>query len=194
MTGTDVIQRVDHFPPESLTRISRLLTSCQDPVMKATILLVLSLSSFAACSSQKSESSSIESSRTTATLTMTQEFIDLLNQHRETLNLQPLVLDLELSEIAQNHSDAMADRTVPFGHDGFSARCSEARKVLGGGNQCAENVAQGQRDPKDVFKAWMNSPGHRSHIEDGRLTHTGFAFKKDSSGSLYWTEIFIEYK
>ena len=119
-------------------------------------------------------------------------FMELMNDHRHALGLSPLIHDQELAKVAFDHSKAMAKSTVEFGHDGFSFRCSKARKILGGGNWCAENVARGQKTMLDAFKAWMNSPGHRANLEQARATHTGLAFATTSGGRLYWTQLFIE--
>lgn len=128
----------------------------------------------------------------TADQTMTEEFMELINNHRISIGLQPLVHDEGMGLIAQGHSEDMADGSVAFGHDGFSTRCSEARAVLGGGNLCAENVAMGQKTVLAAFNAWMNSSGHKANIEQPRATHTGFGYKKSASGAYYWTQIFLE--
>lgn len=120
------------------------------------------------------------------------EFMVLINSHRARLGLDSLVHDESLRQIAQRHSERMASGTVAFGHDGFSNRCAEARSALGGGNLCSENVATGQKTVTAVFKAWIDSPGHRENIEEPRVTHTGLGYKKSSNGSLYWTQIFLE--
>jgi uncharacterized protein YkwD len=86
----------------------------------------------------------------------------------------------------------MANGTTAFGHTGFSTRCSAAKSVLGGGNWCGENVAAGQKTPKDAFNSWMNSSGHRANIEKGQATYTGFGYAQNSSGKYYWTQIFLE--
>lgn len=126
------------------------------------------------------------------TETAVNSFMELINDHRASLGLRPLTHDRNLGTIAETHSLNMAKAIVPFGHTGFSERCSSSRAALGGGNWCAENVAQGQKTIKDAFTAWMNSSGHRTNIESSRATHTGFGFAKSSGGTLYWTQIFIE--
>jgi len=120
------------------------------------------------------------------------EFINLVNAHRLSLGVNPLTYSKPLAEIAALHSMNMANKTVDFGHTGFSGRCSDARVALGGANLCAENVAMGQSDAKKVFTAWMNSSGHRSNIENARHTHTGLGMKKSASGTVYWTQILLE--
>lgn len=126
------------------------------------------------------------------TQTMTEEFMELVNNHRVSIGLLPLIHDESMGNIAEGHSADMASGSVAFGHDGFSSRCSEARSALGGGNLCAENVAMGQKTVQAAFTAWMNSSGHRANIEQARATHTGFGYKKSSSGTYYWTQIFLE--
>jgi uncharacterized protein YkwD len=132
-------------------------------------------------------------SNNSTTLSYTEEFMKLVNDHRESIGVQALSLDSELNSIVQTHTDKMADGSVAFGHTGFSSRCTSARAALGGGNWCGENVAMGQKTPEAVFNAWMNSPGHRANIEQVRASHTGIAYKISNSGTYYWTQIFIEY-
>lgn len=126
------------------------------------------------------------------TVTKTVEFMKLINDHRVSIGMKALIHTEELGDIATTHSENMAMGITPFGHDGFSERCSEARSVLGGGNLCGENVAMGQKTVAAAFTAWMNSPGHRSNIEQPRVTHTGFGYMQNSNGAYYWTQIFVE--
>lgn len=148
--------------------------------------------------SQPAESSDSGSDNSTdngtdqGTQTMTEEFMELVNKHRVSIGLLPLIHDESMGSIAEGHSADMASGSVAFGHDGFSGRCSEARAALGGGNLCAENVAMGQKTVTAAFTAWMNSPGHKANIEQARATHSGFGYKKSSSGTYYWTQIFLE--
>lgn len=119
---------------------------------------------------------------TTPTANWTEEFMTLVNNHRRDIGLRSLIHDEELGKIALIHSQNMASGKIPMGHSGFSSRCDKARDILGGGNLCSENVAAGQKTPQMAFTSWMNSSGHRANIEQPRVTHTGFAFAKSSSG------------
>lgn len=125
-------------------------------------------------------------------LTKTEEFMELVNNHRTSMGLQALVHEEELADLAFIHSVNMATNVTPFGHDGFSGRCTEGRLILGGGNLCGENVAMGQKTPTTAFNAWMESSGHRANIEQARYSHTGFGYAQNSNGAYYWTQIFIE--
>ncbi|WP_296649299.1 CAP domain-containing protein [Romboutsia sp. 13368] len=49
----------------------------------------------------------------------------------------------------------------------------------------------GQRTPKEVVNAWMNSKGHRENILNPNFTTLGVGIAKDSNGSIYWTQMFI---
>jgi uncharacterized protein YkwD len=122
---------------------------------------------------------------------MTEEFMMLVNNHRISLGKQSLEHSDGLARISLTHSEQMANKTVAFGHTGFSQRCHDARVILGGGDMCAENVAMGQKTAAAVFNSWMNSTGHRANLEQSRFTHTGFGLKLSSSGVYYWTLILI---
>jgi uncharacterized protein YkwD len=126
------------------------------------------------------------------TASWTDQFMELVNDHRAGLGLRALIIEDGLNEVVSKHSQGMASGSVSFGHTGFSGRCSESYSVLGGGNWCGENVAMGQKSPQAAFTSWMNSPGHRANIESSKATHTGFAYAKSSSGTFYWTQIFIQ--
>ena len=51
-----------------------------------------------------------------------------------------------------------------------------------------ENIAYGQRTPREVVAAWMNSPGHRANILNASYTQIGVGYV--ASGN-YWTQLFI---
>lgn len=57
---------------------------------------------------------------------------------------------------------------------GYAGRCS------------AENIAQGQRTPREAFTAWMNSSGHRANILKADYRDIGVASLAGPSGRL-WT-------
>jgi uncharacterized protein YkwD len=121
-----------------------------------------------------------------------QGYLDLLDRHRRSLSLAPLIRHPDLHRIALHHSEAMAAKTIPFGHSGSGLRCTEARHILGGGNLCGEVVATGQTSDSGVLNSWLSSPGHRAQLENLRYTHTGMGFATDHRGVRYWTQIFLE--
>ena len=125
---------------------------------------------------------------------VTNEFMELVNDHREKMGLRRLAYSKDIEITAAIHSRRMAQKRVPFGHMGSKIRCyyvTQAMEVRPG-SLCGENVAMGQEDAKEVFSAWMNSPSHREAIEDGRYTHSGLGIHEDFRGLLYWTQIFVK--
>lgn len=122
------------------------------------------------------------------------EYMEMVNDHRESMGLKKLVYSDEIQLTALNHSRRMARKVIPFGHMGSKLRCRSVLSVLGleRGTLCGENVAVGQETPKEAFDAWMNSPSHREAIEDGRYTHSGLGYYEDFRGKIYWTQIFVQ--
>ncbi|MGE5198153.1 MAG: CAP domain-containing protein, partial [Rhodospirillaceae bacterium] len=90
---------------------------------------------------------------------------------------------------ASGHSEDMASKAVPFGHDGFEARIAAIKSALGSGGSAAENVAMGFDTAQAVVSAWLNSAGHRANIE-GNATRTGIAAARSNGGDWYYTQIF----
>jgi uncharacterized protein YkwD len=158
------------------------------------IITLLILLSFIACQNGNS-SSSLEERSKDAILndTLSANFMELVNNHRKSIGLKALIIVDSISDIAFDHSQDMSNKTVTFGHTGFSERCSEARTAISG-NLCAENVAMGQKTAEAVFSSWMNSPTHRKNIESLRLTHSGLGVAVSDSGTHFWTHLFLEQK
>lgn len=161
--------------------------------MRYIILLLLII---AACddSSSPDENGSPVTEENFSAVSLSEEFLSLINEHRSSIGLSPLEHVEALGKIAETHSQNMASGKTSFGHTGFSDRCDEGRVVIGGGNLCAENVAKGQKTAKAAFDSWINSSGHKANIEQSRHTHTGFGYAKSSSGIFYFTQIFLESK
>ncbi|HSH31622.1 MAG TPA: CAP domain-containing protein, partial [Candidatus Saccharimonadales bacterium] len=64
-----------------------------------------------------------------------------------------------------------------LGNKGYTGKCS------------GENIAQGQPTPRDVFVAWMKSPGHRANILRPGYTHIGTAVLTSSAGPVWVMEL-----
>lgn len=156
------------------------------------LLVLLSLVVLISCEGSGGSAKSEDSVSPQMNESVTNEFMALVNSHRKSLGLKNLIHSDAMALIAAHHSKDMADKSVSFGHDGFSSRCAEARTALGSGNFCGENVAMGQKTAQAVFTAWMNSPSHRANIENSRVTHSGLGLATDKSGAIYWTHLFLE--
>lgn len=117
------------------------------------------------------------------------QILALVNDHRRSIGKPALVMNQVIWAQANAHSQNMASRTVPFGHDGFSARVAAIRAELGPGGSAAENVAMGYSTAESVVNAWLGSAGHRANIE-GNSTRTGVSAVKSSDGVWYYTQLF----
>jgi uncharacterized protein YkwD len=117
------------------------------------------------------------------------QILTLVNDHRRSIGKPALVKSQVIWEQANIHSQNMASKSVPFGHDGFDARIATIRAALGSGGSAAENVAMGYGSAESAVNAWLNSSGHRANIE-GTSTRTGVSAVKSSGGVWYYTQVF----
>lgn len=120
------------------------------------------------------------------------EILNLVNAERSNLGLKPLKLNWELSRVAKIKSEDMA-------HEGYFSHTSptygtpfEMMKHFGIKYKTAgENIAAGQKTPKEVMRAWMNSTGHRANILNKNYTEIGIGKATGGSYGIYWTQQFI---
>ncbi len=135
------------------------------------------------------------------TETDSQDFIDrvveLTNQERTQLGLDPLSADPLLNQAAQTHTENMAEQDF-FNHTGLDGSSAGDRIEATGYefSAWAENIAAGQQTPEAVVEAWMNSDGHRANILDPNLAEIGVGYYllEEDTGSVnanhYWTQVF----
>ena len=118
---------------------------------------------------------------------MANQIMDLINEHRATLDLSPITLDKRLATAhAVVHTEYMIDKEG-LSHDNYAQR-SQAL-MANGAERVGENVALGFDDPRAVVSAWLNSQSHRRVIE-GDYSHCGFGIIKDYRGTYYFTQLF----
>jgi uncharacterized protein YkwD len=113
-----------------------------------------------------------------------------INRYRATKGLAAIAWNDAIAAQARNHSQAMANKTTPFGHGGFQQRI-QATKIAYA--NAAENVAynQGYAKPADqAVQGWLKSPGHKSNIE-GNYNMAGIGVAKNAKGEFYFTQVFI---
>jgi uncharacterized protein YkwD len=117
------------------------------------------------------------------------DILQLVNQHRDSLGKNALVMnDIIYAECKQHSTDMATSNSM--NHDGFTDRAAHIFSKFGGIN-AAENVAFGQTSAKQVVTDWLNSPGHKANIE-GDFNYTGISVVKNSKGVSYFTQIFIK--
>lgn len=114
-----------------------------------------------------------------------------VNRHRQAMGLPSLQSNPVLATEAALHSQRMASKKVPFGHNGFEARVSRIKSRLGSISGSGENVAYGQLTAREVVKVWLNSAPHRKNIE-GHYNLTGIGVSRNRQGIIYFTQIFTQ--
>lgn len=118
-----------------------------------------------------------------------QEVIRLVNEERAKYGLRPLSENWELSRVARYKSQDMKDNRY-FSHTSptYGSPFTMMKNFGITYRSAGENIAMGQRTPKEVVTAWMNSSGHRANILNASFTEIGVGYVKDGN---YWTQMFI---
>lgn len=120
------------------------------------------------------------------------EVVRLVNVQRSWNGLAPLVINADLSRIARLKSQDMINKRY-FSHysptygSPFEMMHAFGIKFYSAG----ENIAMGQTTASSVMNSWMNSTGHRANILNVNFKEIGVGAARDSSGRLYWTQMFI---
>jgi uncharacterized protein YkwD len=116
-----------------------------------------------------------------------ERFVQLMNDHRQSVGCQGLDWNTRVAVVAQAHSEDMVarsffDHTNPDGDSPFD-RLRDASIAF---TAAAENIAFGQPTADVVLDSWLTSSGHRANIENCDLTEHGVGLD-----SRYWTHVFI---
>ena len=148
------------------------------------VFLLLFLDS---CTSDSIEETSILEAENV--ITIEQDLLDIVNEHRLTLNTNTL----EFSDIAYKYANIHTNYMIAKGsisHDNFSSRATDINSEVEV-EMVAENVAKDYLSAIDAFQGWYNSSSHKKTME-GDFTHTGISVKKDEQGNYYFTQLFYK--
>lgn len=115
--------------------------------------------------------------------------LDLINADRAQRGADPLLLERNLNQAAEDHSEWMLARDI-FDHTGVGGssptkRITDAGFDLSGGWRTAENIAvQSERgaagirdDVADLHQSLMNSPGHFRNLMNPDLDYIGIGIE-----------------
>ena len=121
-----------------------------------------------------------------------EEVLALVNQERSKIGLKPLEMDWELSRVARMKSQDMAQKNY-FSHTSptYGSPFDMMKQFGISFRTAGENIASGQRTPKEVMESWMNSQGHRANILKPDYTHLGVGYYRGGSYGHMWTQMFI---
>tara|TARA_R110002050_G_scaffold143303_6_gene268473 strand:+ start:658 stop:1131 length:474 start_codon:yes stop_codon:yes gene_type:complete len=148
------------------------------------VFLLLFLNS---CTSDSLEDTTIVEAENV--ITIEQDLLDIVNEHRLTLNTNTLVFSNIAYKYANIHTDYMIAKGS-ISHDNFSSRATNINSEVEV-KMVAENVAKDYVSAIDAFEGWYTSSSHKKTME-GDFTHTGISVKKDKQGNYYFTQLFYK--
>ncbi|MEZ4802719.1 MAG: CAP domain-containing protein [Gelidibacter sp.] len=152
------------------------------------LMAVLSYS----CSTEEMPNETIDSeilANAPAAKTIEIEILELINQHRIEMGLNPLNSLNIIKSVAFTHTDYMVEINQ-VNHDNFYQRKNSLVQNAGA-ISVSENVAYGYSTAQDVVNAWINSESHRANIE-GNYTDFDISAEQNSEGRWYYTNMFIK--
>jgi len=122
-------------------------------------------------------------------LSFAEQVVELVNAERAKEGLAPLTIDKKVQASAQVRAVEIKtsfSHTRPNGSS-FATALKEQGVTY---RRTGENIAWGQRTPKEVVNAWMNSSGHRANIMNKNFTKIGVGYYQHN-GVNYWSQLFI---
>ena len=120
------------------------------------------------------------------------EVVRLVNVQRSRNGLAPLLVNSNLSRIARLKAQDMINKRYFSHYSPTYGSPFEMMQAFGIRFYSAgENIAMGQTTASTVMNSWMNSTGHKANILSVNFKEIGVGSARDSSGRLFWTQMFI---
>ncbi len=113
------------------------------------------------------------------------EVLKLVNQERNKAGLELLSMPAALQtacDIRENELATLYDHTRPNGQPQWTV-IPESFPY-----KPAENIAEGQLEPQQVMRDWMNSPGHKANILREKMCYLGVGV--NTSTPYHWVQLF----
>lgn len=120
---------------------------------------------------------------------MEDKIVALVNQHRNSIGLNPLEDNPASYKYAEEHNNYMITKNE-LSHDNFESRASKIAEESHAVS-VSENVARYYVSAEQTIDAWLNSASHKKAME-GDYTHTTLSIQLDKAGRPYFTQIFIK--
>jgi len=112
-----------------------------------------------------------------------------VNAFRVQNGLGELTFDLDVSEVAKEHSVQMLSEKSAS-HKRFDVRHLKIEDMTAA-EVTGENVAKGFKTADGVVHAWIESKNHYDNLVND-YTHTGIGVVKGDDGEAYYTQIFYK--
>ena len=119
------------------------------------------------------------------------QVLDLVNEERAKAGLSALTLDLKITAAANVRAKEIKrqfSHTRPDGRSFSTALTDQGISY----HRSGENIAWGQRTPKEVMNGWMNSDGHRANILNANYRKLGVGYYQDENGRNHWVQLFTD--
>jgi len=117
-----------------------------------------------------------------------QDILTLSNQARQDAELNTLSFSTELNAAAQRHANDLADG-AKFSHTGSDGSTMKERIQDSGYKywSIAENIYyQAPRNrPERAVQGWLQSPGHRRNLLNGKFTEMGVGYATNGRDHYY---------
>lgn len=114
----------------------------------------------------------------------------MISGYRRNNGLGPVVLDRELTRLAQAHARTMAARNE-LGHNVGTSFTERIRNSNVRARVVVENIAAGHHRLAEAFSGWRDSPGHRANMLNPEVTRMGIAtaYSPGSKYKVFWVLI-----
>ncbi len=121
-------------------------------------------------------------------LSYIEQVVQLVNVERAKEGLAPLNLNSKVSDAAQVRAKEIVTNFSHTRPDGSSFATALKEQNVSY-RRAGENIAWGQKSPKEVVNAWMNSSGHRANIMNENFTFIGVGYYQQNDVN-YWCQLF----
>jgi len=129
---------------------------------------------------------------------LSREIMRELSNYRARNGRSPVRPDTSLMQMANLHSQAMAEGRIPLGHHNFDRRKADLQENFKSISSMAENVgvlnAGGTSDlalAKQIVKLWAGSPRHNANML-GDYYIVGVGAVRGEGGKVYITAVFAK--
>lgn len=119
------------------------------------------------------------------------EVLNLVNKERKKNGLKELILDNQLTSVANIKAKDMADKGY-FSHNSatYGSPFEMLQRFGIEYSTAGENIAGGQSTPQEVMTDWLNSSGHRANILNSNYSKLGVGFYEGGQLHTYWVQMF----
>lgn len=160
--------------------------------MKKTLYVLLAAAIFGACLPSTGCRRGNQPQKVTVVDNSDQAIIDQTNAERTQRGLNPLAVNVQLSNAAKMHAHNMASYGELSHELNIKGQGSLTDRLNVAGYQyraAGENIAWNYQS-QSVVEGWMNSSGHRRNILNKNFTEIGVGVAITDSGEPYYCQVF----